>query len=162
MLSNVSEHDIMQRAYQCRVQSACFCCPKDNILSPLAHFTARQTQTAGGRERLGPKSATKNCLKPDITGKKGGIKSWTSAQRHFNDRSCLWLNLLSSPQRFLIRQNPQLLGWVGASQGGNYREELGMPGARCSQVGRGEFSGSQVCQAMLASNLNCTISTSPS
>ena len=74
MLSNVSEHDIMQRAYQCRVQSACFCCPKDNILSPLAHFTARQTQTAGGRERLGPKSATKNCLKPDIAGKEGHKK----------------------------------------------------------------------------------------
>ena len=98
----------MQRAYQCRVQSACFCCPKDNILSPLAHFTARQTQTAGGRERLGPKSATKNCLKPDIAGEKRGIKSGTSAQRHFNDRSCLWLNLLSSPQDFLIRQKPSL------------------------------------------------------
>ena len=64
----------MQCAYQCRVQSACFCCPKDNILSPLAHFTARQTQTAGGRERLGPKSATKNCLKPDIAGKEGHKK----------------------------------------------------------------------------------------
>ena len=125
MLSNVSEHDIMQRAYQCRVQSACSCCPKDNILSPLAHFTARQTQTAGGRERLGPKSATKNCLKPDITGKKGGIKSGTSAQRHFNDRSCLWLNLLSSPQDFLIRQKPSLSwAWGGSSQRGNYKQEL--------------------------------------
>ena len=67
--------------------------------------------------------------------KKGGVKSGTSAERHFNDRSCLWLNLLSSPQRFLIGQNPQLLGWVGASQGGNYREELGMPGARCQVPG---------------------------
>ena len=125
MLSNVSEHDIMQRAYQCRVQSACFCCPKDNILSPLAHFTARQTQTAGGRERLGPKSATKNCLKPDIAGKKKGIKRGTSAQRHFNDRSCLWLNLLSSPQDFLIRQKPSLSwAWGGSSQRGNYKQEL--------------------------------------
>ena len=124
MLSNVSEHDIMQCAYQCRVQSACFCCPKDNILSPLAHFTARQTQTAGGRERLGPKSATKNCLKPDITGKRGRKKR--DKCREAFQRSFLFVAQSSFlAAGFLDSAKAQsFLGLGGSSQRGNYKQEL--------------------------------------
>ena len=97
------------------------------------------------RRRGGSETGAKNCLKPDIS-EKNLVKSGTSAQRHFNDRPCLWLNLLSPPQYFL--KNPQL---HGGGEGVLMWAIIKMNWKWSGQV-RVLFSESQVCKTRLASS----------
>lgn len=74
-------------------------------------------------------------------------KKWDKCTEAFQRSFLLVAQSAFLTTTFLDRAKPTA-AWVGASHGGNYGEKLGMPGA--SQVGRGGFSGSQVCQAGLA------------